>query len=152
MVGRLKLPYGVTGFYDLADHKPPMTDGKQFKQIGYDLIIRNGGTVLNFFEPGTATNFYHLEATIFHKHLHILLNSHYPLLAFASNVDHGKITFLNHPELNKQFSQYYIVMDSTELNEPLLLKNENELNRGELEQIFYWKPETKGEVIFNFWD
>jgi hypothetical protein len=32
------------------------------------------------------------------------------------------------------------------------LHNDNELNSAELKQIAYWKPETIGELIFNFWD
>jgi hypothetical protein len=150
--GGMQLPNGVTGFYDIAEHKPPTTDGKQFKKIGYDLVTRNGGSVQNFHEPTTVTNFYHLEALIFNQRWHLVLNAHYPILAFASKVDYGKITFADHPEWKSQLSQFYYVMDKSELEEPLQMESEKELNRGELEQIAYWKPKTKGEVIFNYWD
>jgi hypothetical protein len=152
VVGRMILPKGVTGFYNRAGHKPPTTDGRQFKKIGYDLVTRNGGSVQNFHEPTTSTNFYHLEALIYNRLWHIVLNVHYPILAFASNVDYGKITFVDHPEWKNQLSQFYNVMDTSELDEPLHIESEKELNRSELEQIAYWKPKTKGEVIFNYWD
>lgn len=117
--------------------------------------------MLDFKEPKVATNFIDVEIKIFNKHLHILLNAHYPFMAFASDVEYGKITFINQPELCNLFSPYYQVLDTKELNAPALLRlgskkfivhNDNELNSDELEQIAYWKPETIGEIIFNYWD
>jgi hypothetical protein len=150
--GKVQLPNGVTGFYDNLKNKPPTTNGKQFKKIGYDLVARNGWSVQNFHEPTTATNFYHLEALIHNRLWHLVLNAHYPILAFASKVDYGKINFADHPEWKSQLSKFYYVMDKSELDEPLQIESEKELNRSEREQIAYWMPKTKGEVIFNFWD
>lgn len=54
---------------------------------------------------------------------------------------------------------FYKVLSKEELNEPLgirnskgkvSLENKNNLNSSELEQILYWKPNTIGEVMFNF--
>lgn len=53
----MKLPNGVTGFYDTKHNKPPMIDGKQFNQLCFSLINRNGGKMLDFKEPKTAANF-----------------------------------------------------------------------------------------------
>jgi hypothetical protein len=157
----MKLPNGVTGFYNAKHNKPPTIDEKQFKQICFSLISRNGGKVLDFKEPQVATNFFDVEAKVFNKHLHILLNVHYPYMAFAFDVEFGKITFIDEPELFKQFSPFYNVLDTKELNAPVILRlgskksilqNDNELNSAELEQIAYWKPERIGEIIFNYWD
>ena len=147
----MKLPNGVTGFYRAKHNKPPTINEKQFKQICFSLISKNGGEVLDFKEPQVATNFIDVEIKVFNKHLHILLNVHYPFMAFASDVEYGKITFIDEPELYKQFSPYYNVLDTKELNAPVILRlgskkgivqNNNELNSDELEQIAYWKPET----------
>ncbi len=157
----LKLPNGVTGFYNAKHNKPPTIDGKQFKQQCFSIIKRNNGKVLEFIEPQFATNFLNVEVKVFNKHLHILLNEHYPFLAFASFVDFENIIFIDEPELSKQFSPFYKVLGMEELNEQLyikegtgkiIFKNDNELNSAELEQIAYWKPKSTGEVIFNFWD
>lgn len=157
----MKLPNGVTGFYSAKHNKPPTIDEKQFKQICFSLISSNGGEVLDIKEPQVATNFFDVEAKIFNKHLHILLNVHYPFMAFAFDVEYGKITFIDEPELFKQFSPFYNVLNTKELNAPVLLRlgskksivqNDNELNSDELEQIAYWKPERIGEIIFNYWD
>lgn len=156
----MKLPPGITGFYDSKNNKPPKVDGKQFKQVCATLVNRSGGNVLAFKEPDYPMNFYDIEVEVFHKHFHILLNKHYPYLAFASVVEYGKINFIDVPEL-KQLRSLYKVLRVEELNEPLvlnpdskegILQKENDLNRAELEQVAYWKPNRIGEVIFNYWD
>lgn len=154
----LKLPNGITGFFEKQD-EPPKMDGRQFKQLCFSIANNNGGSVLIYKEPQAGTNFYHTEVNVFNKHLHLLLNAHYPFLAFASVVNYGQIDFVDEPQLFEQFSTYYRVLGTVELNEPLFLKLgskednlQNELNSAELKQLAYWKPETIGSLIFNFWD
>jgi hypothetical protein len=156
----LKLPNGITGFYH-HQYEPPKMDGKQFRQLCFSLVHNNGGTVLDFKEPLTATNFFDIEVRHSKQQFHILLNAHYPFLAFASVVEFGQIQFIDIPELIELFSLFYRVLGTSELNERLLLnigskegiiQNDNQLNSAELKQIAYWKPETIGELIFNFWD
>ena len=142
---------GITGFYE-KQNEPPKTDGKQFKRLCFSIINQNKGTILNFQEPQIASNFYSMEVKISNKHFSILLNAHYPFLAFASAVNFGEINFIEVPHLKEEFSPFYIVLSTKVLNEPLLLKSENELNKAELNQIEYWKPERIGEVLFNHWD
>ncbi|MDF2066764.1 hypothetical protein [Bacillus sp. Cr_A10] len=112
-------------------------------------------------QPQVTANFFDVEAKIFNKHLHILLNVHYPFMAFAFDVEYGKIIFIDEPELFKQFSPFYNVLDTKELNAPVILRldskksivqNDNEFNSDELKQIAYWKPERIGDIIFNYWD
>ncbi|MDN3019497.1 hypothetical protein PH210_25365 [Paenibacillus sp. BSR1-1] len=146
----MKLPMGVTGFYEKLN-EPPKIDEKQFKQFCFNIIINNGGKVLEFKAPQEETNFFDVKVNVFNKHLHILMNAHYPFLAFASDVNFGEVNFINEPQLYKQFSSFYYVLGTKELNEPLLTE-QNELNSAELKQLAYWKPERIGDVIFNHWD
>ena len=157
----MNLPNGITGFFNSKNGQSPKVDGKQFKQVCFTISTRSRGKVLEFKEPQYPTNFYNVEVKIINKHLYILLNEHYPYLAFASVVEFGNIKFIDEPDLIKQFSSFYKVLGTKELNEPLslrfgskksILQNANELNSAELEQIAYWKPEKVGEVIFNYWD
>ncbi|QKE76089.1 hypothetical protein HPK19_25125 (plasmid) [Arthrobacter citreus] len=147
----MKLLNGITGFYE-KQNEPPNIDGKQFKSLCFSILNQNEGTVLEFQEPQVATNFFAMEVNVSNKHFHILLNAHYPFLAFASTVNLSEIIFIDDPQLKEVFSPFYRVLSTKELNEPLLIKNVNELNSAELNQLAYWKPERIGDVIFNHWD
>jgi len=146
----MKLPYGVTGFYEKSK-EPPKMDEKQFKQLCYTIMKNNGGKVLEFKVPQEATNFFDVEVNVFNKHLHILMNAHYPFLAFASDVNIGEVHFINEPHLYKQFSSFYYVLETKELSQPIVTEP-HELNHAEWKQLAYWKPERIGDVIFNHWD
>ncbi|WP_230203563.1 hypothetical protein [Bacillus massiliigorillae] len=106
-------------------------------------------------------NYYNVQVEIFQKQLHILLNVHYPLLAFARVAKYDNIDFIDEPILVQEFSPFYQVLQTTELNKPLnlsldaekwMLQNDYQFNEAELEEIVFWNPETIGEIIFNHWD
>lgn len=156
----MKLPYGVTGFYETNHRQPPKMNGQSFKGLCFTLIMHHGGRILDFHEP-QVTNFFEVVVDVFHQRLHLLLNKHYPLFACASWVEYQNMIFMDEPRLSEAFRPYYQVLGTQELNEPLyiqersgevVVKNENELNRAELQQIAYWKPKSIGEVLFHFWD
>src|SRR5699024_2639899 len=100
------------------------------------------------------SNFYYAYLDVLGNRFYILLNAYYPWLAFASVVEFGNIKFIDRPVPNEQFSSFYRLLDADELNVPFhqnLIKK-TELNSAEWEQIIYWKPETIGQIIFNYWD
>lgn len=41
---RMKLPNGITGIYNSDAIKPPSVNGKQFKQLCYEIVSCNGGS------------------------------------------------------------------------------------------------------------
>jgi len=138
-----------------------LTNGKEFKLLCYNIIKSKGGRILEFNEPTATSNFYDIKVNVFNKKFHILLNAHYPLLAFAAFVEKGDIDFVDNLDLKEEFNSYYNVLDMNELNVPITIKpsskkftveNENDLNKAELKQLTYWKPDRMGEVIFNSWD
>jgi len=148
----MKLPNGVTGFYDSEYDRPPTLDGKHFKTLCFDLAIRNGGKVISFHEPRYPANFYEVQMEVFGLTFYVLLNAHYPYLAFASAVDMENIEFIDSPVPCEFLAPPYRVMSKAELYAPFTQREGAELNKAELEQIAYWKPETIGEVLFNHWD
>ena len=148
---------GVSGF----NGPDPVTDGEYFKKICYSLIHRLNGDVLSFREPKVARHYYEVKVKVFEEDLSILLNYVYPFVAFASSVDYCYIKFVDNELLLNEFSPYYRVLRSNELNEPLVIKenkgriiveNNNELNDAELTNIKYWKSKTVGDIVFNYWD
>ncbi|MBY0097999.1 hypothetical protein [Mesobacillus maritimus] len=148
------LPNGVTGFYDSESKKPPQVNGKLFKQLCFEFASWNGGKVIDFNEPKYPRNFYFAKFEIHNNQFFVLLNEHYPYLAYASVVEFGNITFIDKPVSHENFSDFYKVLGKVDLEAPInqnLVVN-SELNRAELEQLAYWKPETVGQIIFNYWD
>ncbi|MEC2076328.1 hypothetical protein [Metabacillus fastidiosus] len=146
---------GITGILSASSVKE-----KEFKQICYSLL---GSNVLEFIENGTLKNFYECIIKLKGKNIHILLNRHYPFIAFTSARELNVLyfPFIDEPDLSKLFEQYYKVLSVYQLNEPLtytqkgkniIVINENELNQGELKELVFWKPRTIGEVVFNYWD
>jgi hypothetical protein len=145
----MMLPKGITGFY-VKNETPPSVDGLQFKQLCSLFMNANGGSVLSV-TPPQFTNFFNAEVTYQNKKLHILLNAHYPYVAFAANVDFHQITFIDQPQLAGLFNAYYQILSTEELNKQHILKD-SKLDSSELSQIAYWKPERIGDIIFNCWD
>src|SRR5690625_334411 len=148
----MKLPNGITGFSNSKINIPPQIDSRQFKQLCNDFASHNSGKVIDFITPQYHSSFYYAQVVLKNR-FYILLNKHYPYLAFASVVEFGNIIFIERPVFNEQFASFYLVIGADELNIPLhqnLIKN-SELNSVEMEQIDYWKPETLGQIIFNYW-
>ncbi|GED15837.1 hypothetical protein [Aneurinibacillus migulanus] len=158
----MNLSCGITGFYDVKHKQPPGINGNEFKKICHSVAMITNGKMVHYKEPSeTITSFYEAKLTVIDKEIYVLLNAYYPILAFASSVEYFNIMFIDEPSLVEHFSLYYNVISSDELNEPLLYKekggnliirNKNNLNNAELEQIRYWQPQTVGKVAFNFWD
>ncbi len=146
---------GITGF-----QPAPSVDKKQFKQICYSIF---GKEATDLFHEDTGKNFSECIVTWNGSIVHVLLNSHYPFVAFTSQreISEQYLPFIDESKLSERFNQYYKVLSSDQLNEPLvynrkgkkiIVKNENTLHQVELEQLAYWQPATVGEVVFNYWD
>ncbi|WP_421535857.1 hypothetical protein [Priestia sp. D3YE.R1] len=157
----MELLNGVTGFYiDLKD-KPPATSLKQFKIHSYEAARTYNGELLECNDTDVHSNFLFSVLGISNKEVYVLLNKHYPFVAFTFSIHEERITFVNDKELSFFFSAFYTILGAESLNEKLmytrkkgsvLLKNDNQLNSAELAQIAYWKPITLGEVLYNYWD
>lgn len=150
---------GITGFFDKIDDPIKMVDGDQFKKDCYAISYLLNGKVICFLEPEFPSSFYKCEVELNNKQLYVLLNAHYPFVAFASVVDFGNIEFVDVQELAGVFSEQFQVLTNEDVNQPLrygtkqnVLLNENQLNQSEIQQIAHWKPKTVGEVIYNQWD
>lgn len=97
-------------------------------------------------------NFYFAEVQIKESRFFILLNRYYPYIAFATQIEFGNIQFVDKPYLEEYFAPFYQVLKVKELNTPFDPIENTQLNCAELEKIAHWKPQTIGEVIFNYWD
>ncbi|WP_102348574.1 hypothetical protein [Bacillus sp. Marseille-P3661] len=150
----LILQSGITGF-----QPAPTIEENVFKQICFSLF---GSKLVKYrYEEDETKNFYDCLIYYNEQKFNVLLNMHYPFIAFAENRGAYHFSFIDDPNLRKMFESYYTVLSSNELNEPLhfsqkgkkiIIKNDNTLHKYELEQIMYWQPKTVGDIVFNFWD
>jgi hypothetical protein len=149
---------GITGFL-----KNDVLESfySQFKDLCYSLANTTHGKIVSFEIPHQSQNFFKAELEWNDGNTFILLNSSYPVVAFASSVGHFNIHFVDHPHANilKKFSTVFTIATVNELVEPLKIDektqtvlNKNTLNKSEIKQILYWNPKTIGDVVFNFWD
>jgi hypothetical protein len=153
---------GITGFNrNEADGRKPTVDSFVFKNLCYTVANHVGGQVISL-SGLHGTNFYQAEVHLGSERIYILLNGAYPFFAFASKLEYLNIHFIDQPALSKEiaaFNEDYRVLTTSELHEPLhpdvrkqTLRNENTLNKNDLQDIFYWKSQTVGEIIYNYWD
>lgn len=150
----MKLPDGVTGFYDSIASPLPQVDVKTFKKQCFDFVFHNNGKLIDCQPSHYPSNFHYAYVEVAGHYFYILLNQHYPYLACASAVGDGNILFMNESTVHQSFSTFYQILDTKHLNsryDQQLLQQWN-LNKAELKQISYWKPATIGQIIFNHWD
>ncbi|RJS60346.1 hypothetical protein [Bacillus sp. PK3_68] len=154
----MHLSYGITGFYESGENPPPRNNGKLFKQMCVEAAQELAAEMIAFHKPRVDTNFFEAVLDNGEKRLHILMNAHYPIVAFAASVSFKHIIFYDEPALSGIFKGFYIC-EAKELNQLLKIttqpifsiEQENDLNKAEMGQIIHWQPRTIGELVFNYW-
>ncbi|HSJ36883.1 MAG TPA: hypothetical protein VK945_01570 [Planococcus sp. (in: firmicutes)] len=151
-----ELPYGISGFYNSDESKPPEMDVNKYKKLCIEFARKLGGELLEFTDSLYPANFHKARFTLPTKDICLVMNKHYPLLAFANTVEEMKIRFIDYPEESKAVPEEYSVLTAETLEarvpENFAELPGNKMNKGEIEKVNYWKPETIGQIVFNFWD
>ena len=105
--------------------------------------------VLSFDLDLASKNFYSAEIKTERGRFYLLGNAYYPWIAFAKNLDVTEIEFVESPFNLTDPSVNVLTLPELEQSWHDIV---GELNKAELEQIKYWKPNIIGYIIFNFWD
>lgn len=150
-----KLPVGVTGFWGRRDTPPPQIDLKDWKRHLYAACALAGYSVQSPpSEPSWTYNNY-LAARIvrYSKSIVVLVNSHYPIVAFAESAD-PPLEFVVETTLGRQLSAAgrWTVLDSIAANSAPTDEILERLTPAELYEIRHWKPSRVGDIVFNTWD
>ncbi|MEV4183139.1 hypothetical protein AB0J28_17075 [Streptosporangium canum] len=117
---------------------------------------RTNGRVLAVDPAGGRRSFHAAILTYRDRELELVGHVLLPLLALArrrSGSDMA-LSFLDDPEVSGKLGAYepYRVPGTDELALPVARADLSELGEVEMDQIRYWRPETVGELVFNFWD
>jgi len=151
----VKLPAGATGF---GPSKQPRgrEDAREFLAACHAAARQTGATVTASQQAVVTPDFdvvllaYERERVAALRHT--LLN----IVAFAQSLgDHvaPPLAFTDRPGLAQILGEIgYQVLPAVELRQPTTSADLSNLTAHEHEQIKYWKPETVGELLFNYWD
>lgn len=148
------LQYGVTGFYNSKESPPPVVDIEYFNNKCFTAARELRGKIVEPNKSSPIKNFTFKTLSIFEDQISVLLNNHYPIIAFAKPpVEYGNIDFFEIEKVvdwfenNSKFIYPGLALLFNPVNDFL-----DNLNPAEVSEINGHKPEALGELIFNFWD
>ena len=154
----LPLPRGVTGFWSVRDCPAPSTNEQEFRAYCHTVARQLGGTVTKYEGPhdNYPRNFASTTLQVLNSSVLVLLNGHYPLMAFAKPPGRSSMfaEFVDAPELAAEFHKFdrYTLYSTSDLEQPLTPAVISNLYKAEVYEIKYWNAATLGEVVFNYWD
>lgn len=157
------LKRGVTGFTaeDLSLERDWSAHTAEFKKYCYAYVQQLNGRIMAFYEPDHDIGYAHAHVKIDGEEFYIFYNHMYNYIAFTSNCDIGGLKFLDPQIVGVLFEHHYTVLTASQLAEPLvyqtngkgiILMNANELNDVELRLMKYFRSQTVGDLVFNYWD
>ncbi len=149
---------GITSFFNWDERGTiPEFTFAEFKRIVFAVSTVQRLAVSQLSERHVTPNF-HL-ARLDDSELSVLMLGHstYPLIAFAKpeNAHATKLLFVDCSRIADAMQNLFpdvTIADANELNQELTESDMSVLDLIEREQIEHWKPNTIGEVAFNWWD
>ena len=154
MTVRSPLEHGVTGFFGPGDLLLQPLDPWAFRRLCHTFALAGRGKAQIFDLSLEGKNFYDAQLRFGDTSFHLLMNAYRPYGAFADALDDGIIRFTDPPrKWPLPLPQPYYLLGAEELSASCLLPGMlDALTPAELAQIRYWKPQTVGQILFNFWD
>lgn len=146
------LKKGITGFLDATEPVPLLQAGK-VRSFICRLTYSGRYRLMDFVEPGTATNYYkaRLQDIQTKKEIIVLFNSFYPYYSGAcpEETDTG-FRFVDIPEDIRAYLDVYFIFLAkdilTTIPDHCAMQKLAEVER---EQIEYWNIQRIGDVVFN---
>jgi len=152
------LKRGITSFFNWDDRGTiPEFAFSEFKRVVFGVAdpLRLAVSELN--ERGVTPNFHSARLDGAETALTILGHSTYPIFAFSEPLRHDacQLHFVDCASIATEISRLFpelTVVTADELKRKPTESNLDSLDATELEQIEYWKPQSVGEIAFNWWD
>ena len=142
---------GITGFRHIKDAPLPEVPLATFKSACYHIASLVDAQVARIEEASVGNNYHSATLLIAGEPILIVCNCVFPILAFATP---NGFEFIDFVLLTDAFVQIggFTVATRDSLSKEVSVEAVANLSFVELEQIRKWKPETLGDVVFNFWD
>ena len=150
----MKLPRGVTGF--IRGESPTMISFRAFKTLVYQAASHLGARVDGMTESGVTPNFHAAVITVGEEQVQVLCNATCPIFALSEPSSDGcrTLVFIDRASIAESLVRFGAptVLTTSCLSPHLETADLAALDQSELDQLKYWKPQTIGEVVFNWWD
>ena len=151
----MKLPAGATGFGPSTQPRG-REDTREFLAACHAAARQTGATVTASQRAAVTPDFDAVVLAYEHEHVAALRHALLNVVAFVQVPgDHvaPPLAFTDRPGLAQVLGEIgYQVLPAAELRQPTTSADLSNLTAHEHEQIKYWKPETVGELLFNYWD
>ncbi len=123
-------------------------DTNTFKQTIYALSQRLGAQIIHIHLPEVTPNFIAASLNIKQQTVYILCSDNQDW-AFSQQLQPFKLQFIDHPLLANMLHNLanIQVYCTSQLNAPFVAQSWMSKH-----DINYWKPQTLGEALFNWWD
>lgn len=148
------LLYGVTGFHRVGETPPPRLDARLVQAACWLAARAAGATVLHWQPAGAGQNFHLARLGAASVHVSMLVNAGYGLVGFVDNPSCLPYIFADQPMIADalRHAPPLRAIPASALNAVFTQADLVQLNRAELAQIANWKPERRGNIMFNHWD
>ncbi|NYF58605.1 hypothetical protein [Micromonospora purpureochromogenes] len=149
-----RLPAGATGF-GVRSTEP---DGglRSFRTVCHHAARRTGGGVTSCAAAGVTPSFHTAVVVRGDRAVAVLRHTVLPLVALARPRCAGDadVAFVDDATLAAALAEVsgLRVLSVAQLHTPLSRVDLTALTAEEHAQLAYWKPETLGGLLFNFWD
>lgn len=149
------LPKGTTGFWRGND-KPPLVDVSLFLATCHHVARAIQGQVAGSdVRSRPARNFHSATIATRDRHINVLCNIHFPLVAFSlGSPDDWDLGFTDEPRMAVIFSanKVFTVLSAAEASSPFSPEQLQDLAECEQEMVAHWSPKNLGSIVFNRWD
>lgn len=133
-----------------------MISAKAFKSACYAAANAISGKVSDFREPEVTPNFYVAHFAEGSASTAVLGHRVEPYVAFALPIEADAMSteFIDHDGLARAFRDYtaFTPLGTETLNRPLTKADLAELRRPALKEIKFWRADTLGKAMFNWFD
>ncbi len=154
----MQVPRGITGFRHVDDPPIPVSDFAAFRTHCHEAARALGGSVRSIEAPlqKVEANFAQAVLDLPGGLFAVLLNAHFPVIAFAEPLTESgaPVQFVDEAALAEEFLGYgvYEVWSCSILEASVTPEICKQLASAEVEQAQYWRPRRVGDFVFNFWD
>jgi hypothetical protein len=148
------LPRGVTGF-----NTTERVAGKQFAVACHAVarIARANVEQFRSADDAVTPSFHeaHLTFRDGSDGVRLICNKHFPIVAFLAPArfeGDANLQFVDCPVVANLLDSIFLVLNSSVARKAISAEVVANLDDDEMKQIQYWRPQSIGEIVFNYWD